>query len=74
MNANPAEYLVPVSADIGAIEGAFLEERDDRINPLGVKGIGEIGTIGAGAIANAVLHATGKRVRELPITPERLLA
>ena len=52
-----------------------MEEHDPYVNPLGVKGIGEIGTIGsAAAIANAVYHATGKRIRDLPITPEKLLS
>ena len=52
----------------------FVDEEDAHVNPLGVKGIGEIGTIGAAAaIANAVYHATGKRIRNLPITPDKLL-
>ena len=53
----------------------FVEERDDIVNPLGAKGLGEVGLVGtAAAIANAVFHATGRRVRDLPITPDRLLA
>jgi len=52
----------------------FVEEQDDEINPLGVKGVGEIGIVGvAAAIANAVYHATGKRVRDLPITIDKLM-
>ena len=74
MNANIAEYHVPVNADIHDIDVIFVEEADDRINPLGIKGIGEIGIVGvAAAIANAVYHATGKRVRDLPITLDKLL-
>ncbi len=72
MNANMAEYAVPVHADIHDIKVIFVEEPDDS-NPLGLKGVGEIGIVGvAGAIANAVYHATGKRVRELPITLDKL--
>ena len=75
MNANLAEYLVPVNADVPAIESIIIPEEDPHVNEIGVKGIGEIGIVGAAAaIANAVYHATGKRVRDLPITPEKLLA
>ena len=74
VNANLAEYHVPVNADIGAIDVAFVAERDPYVNPLGVKGIGEIGITGVpAAIANAVYHATGKRIRDLPITLDKLL-
>ncbi len=74
MTHNLADYHVPVNADIHEIEVIFVEEKDDEINPLGVKGVGEIGIIGtAAAIANAVYHATGKRVRDLPITLDKLL-
>jgi len=74
MNHSLAEYHVPVNADIHDIEVIFVEEHDDIVNPLGVKGVGEIGIVGvAAAIANAVFHATGKRVRELPITLDKLL-
>ncbi|HYW64487.1 MAG TPA: xanthine dehydrogenase family protein molybdopterin-binding subunit [Bradyrhizobium sp.] len=74
MNANYAEYHVPVNADVHDIEVIFVEEKDDIINPLGIKGVGEIGLVGvASAIANAVYHATGKRVRDLPITLDKLL-
>lgn len=73
-NANFAEYLVPVNADIHSIEPILVEEVDEHANPIGVKGIGEIGIVGvAAAVANAVYHATGKRVRDLPITIEKLL-
>jgi len=74
MNANLENYLVPVNADIPQVEIILVDERDTEVNPLGIKGIGEIGNVGsAAAVANAVFHATGKRVRELPITPEKLL-
>ena len=74
MNANIAEYHVPVNADIHDIQVIFVDEPDDIINPLGIKGVGEIGIVGvAAAIANAVYHATGKRVRDLPITLDKLL-
>ena len=74
MNTNLAEYHVPVNADTGNIKAFFVEEEDKSINPLGVKSVGEIGTIGtAAAIANAVFHATGKRIRKLPITIDKLL-
>jgi xanthine dehydrogenase YagR molybdenum-binding subunit len=71
---NLADYHVPVNADIPAIDVHFLEYPDVRFNALGARGIGEIGITGAAAaIANAVYHATGKRVRDLPILPEKLL-
>ncbi len=74
INHNLAEYHVPVNADIHDIEVIFVEEHDDIINPLGAKGLGEIGIVGvAAAIANAIYHATGKRVRDLPITIDKLL-
>ena len=73
VNDNIAEYLVPTHADIPAIDAFFVDERDP-ISPLGAKGIGEIGITGvAAAVANAVYHATGRRIRDLPITPEKLL-
>lgn len=74
-NANFAEYAVPVHADAPPVmDVLFVEEHDPHVNPLGVKGVGEIALVGiAPAIANAVFHATGKRVRELPITPDKLL-
>jgi xanthine dehydrogenase YagR molybdenum-binding subunit len=74
MNNNLAEYHVPVNADIPSVEAILVEEHDPHVNPLGIKGVGEIGITGtAGAIANAVWHATGVRVREIPITLDRLL-
>jgi xanthine dehydrogenase YagR molybdenum-binding subunit len=74
VNANLAEYLVPVNADIGRIDVQFVEEHDPHVNSLGAKGIGEIGITGvAAAIANAVFNATGRRIRDLPITIEKLL-
>jgi xanthine dehydrogenase YagR molybdenum-binding subunit len=73
MNANYGEYHVPVNADVHDIKVIFVDEPDDIINPLGIKGLGEIGLVGvAAAIANAVYHATGKRVRDLPITLDKL--
>ena len=73
-NATLAEYLVPVCADIHELDAFFVESEDRIMNPLGVKGLAELGLCGvAPAIANAVWHATGKRMRELPITPDRLL-
>ena len=74
VNPNLAEYHVPVNADVPEIDVIFVDEEDHHINPLGVKGVGEIGIVGApAAIANAVYHATGVRVRELPITPDKVL-
>ena len=75
MNANIAEYHVPVNADVQDIKVIFVDEPDAIINPLGIKGLGEIGIVGvAAAIANAIYHATGKRVRDLPITLDKLQA
>jgi xanthine dehydrogenase YagR molybdenum-binding subunit len=72
MNANIAEYHVPVHADIHDIKVIFVDEPDDS-NPLGLKGLGEIGIVGvAAAVANAVYHATGKRIRDLPITLDKV--
>lgn len=74
MNANIAEYHIPANADVHDIEVIFVDEEDDRINRLGVKGLGEIGIVGVpAAIANAVYHATGKRIRRFPITLDKLL-
>jgi len=74
MNANIAEYHVPVNADVHDIDVIFVDEPDALINPMGVKGVGEIGIVGvAAAIANAVYHATGKRVRDLPITLDKVM-
>src|SRR5207302_6015831 len=75
INADLAEYHVPVNADIGTIDVAFIEEPDLHVSSVGAKGIGEIGITGvAASIANAVYHATGKRVRELPIRIEKVLS
>jgi xanthine dehydrogenase YagR molybdenum-binding subunit len=69
------DYLVPVNADAPDVDVEFIEVDDKVTGPLGVKGVGEIGQVGAAAaIANAVYHATGYRVRELPIAIEHLLA
>jgi xanthine dehydrogenase YagR molybdenum-binding subunit len=74
VNADLAEYHVPVNADVGRIDVHFVDERDPVVNPIGAKGVGEIPITGvAAAIANAVYHATGKRVRDLPITLDKLL-
>jgi xanthine dehydrogenase YagR molybdenum-binding subunit len=74
MNADLAEYHVPVHADIPEIDISFVDETDYHINPVGAKGVGEIGITGvAAAIANAVYHATGVRVRDLPITLDKIL-
>lgn len=74
VNNNFADYHVPVNADIPQIEALFVNKPDPYINALGAKGMGEIALIGmAGAVANAVYNATGKRIRELPITPDKLL-
>ena len=74
VNANLADYHVPVNADIGDIDITVVDEHDAYINELGTKGVGEIGITGvAAAIANAIYHATGKRIRDLPITPDKLI-
>ncbi|MFI6693041.1 xanthine dehydrogenase family protein molybdopterin-binding subunit [Streptomyces sp. NPDC050433] len=74
VNANLADYLVPVNADVPELKAIYVDGRDDEADPLGVKGLGEVVLVGvAPAIANAVFHATGRRVRELPITAESLL-
>jgi xanthine dehydrogenase YagR molybdenum-binding subunit len=74
INADLAEYHVPVNADIGEIDVAFIEQPDLHVSTVGAKGVGEIGITGvAASIANALYHATGKRVRELPIRIERVL-
>jgi len=74
VNANLADYHVPTNADIHAIDIIVVDENDPHINSLGAKGIGEIGAVGvAAAIGNAVFHATGKRIRDLPITLDQLI-
>jgi xanthine dehydrogenase YagR molybdenum-binding subunit len=73
-NTNLAEYLVPVSADIIDVQTILVPERDNAVNPLGIKGVGELGNVGINAaVANAVYHATGVRIRDLPIRIEKLL-
>ena len=75
MNPNLAEYHIPVNADVPFVDAILVEERDPHVNALGIKGVGEIGVTGtAGAVANAVWHATGIRVRKFPITLDRLIA
>jgi len=74
VNNNLAEYHVPTHADIGEIDAIWVDEVDSHINPIGAKGIGEIGITGsAAAVANAVFHATGVRVRDVPITLDKIL-
>jgi len=74
VNGNLAEYHVPVNADIQKIDVTFIDENDTVFNPLGARGIGEIGiTAVAAVLANAAYHATGKRVRDLPITLDKLM-
>lgn len=74
LNADLAEYVIPVNADIGSIEVEFIDEPDFKFNSAGVKGLGEVAMTGvAAAIANAIFHATGRRLRDLPIRIEHLL-
>ena len=74
VNQDFAEYHIPTNADVGEMDVSWIDEDDPYVNPMGSKGIGEIGIVGsAAAIANAVYHATGVRVRDLPITPDKLL-
>jgi xanthine dehydrogenase YagR molybdenum-binding subunit len=73
-NDDLSEYLAPVNADIGEVKVIMLPERDTEVNPLGIKGIGELGNVGMNAaVANAVFHATGVRIRDLPVRVEKLL-
>jgi xanthine dehydrogenase YagR molybdenum-binding subunit len=73
-NPNLDEYHIPVNADVPSLEAIMVEEHDPHVNALGIKGVGEIGVTGtAGAVANAVWHATGVRVRKFPITLDRLI-
>ncbi len=75
VNDNLADYLIPVNADVRDVDVILVPEEDTFVNPVGVKGIGELGNVGtAAAVANAVYHATGVRVRKLPIRLEKLLA
>lgn len=74
VNHDFAEYHIPTNADVGEVDVAWIDEEDPHVNPMGSKGIGEIGIVGSpAAIANAVYHATGIRVRDLPITPDKLI-
>ena len=74
VNNDLAEYYVPVNADIGAVETILVPEQDSFVNPLGIKGVGELGNTGVNAaVANAVFHATGIRCRALPIKVESLV-
>ena len=73
-NTDLAEYLIPVNADIETAEVILVPEEDRQVNDLGIKGLGELGNVGTNAaVANAVYHAAGVRVRELPIRLEKLL-
>ena len=75
MNANLSDYLVPVHADVPEIDIVTIEDADMVTGPLGAKGIGELPTVGAAAaVANAVYHATGRRVRSLPIRIEDVIS
>jgi xanthine dehydrogenase YagR molybdenum-binding subunit len=74
MNHNLAEYHIPSHADVEDIEVIFVDEHDDKVSPIGVKGLGEIGLVGvAAAVSNAVFHATGKRIRAFPITIDKII-
>jgi xanthine dehydrogenase YagR molybdenum-binding subunit len=75
VNRDLQDYLVPVNADVGSVDVIMLPEVDTTVNPAGVKGLGELGNVGTNAaVANAVFHATGIRVRNLPIRLEDLLS
>jgi xanthine dehydrogenase YagR molybdenum-binding subunit len=72
---NLVDYRIPVHADVPPIEVLLVPEEDSVTSPLGTKGVGELGIVGAAAaVANAVFHATGQRIRDLPITPEKILS
>ena len=74
VSKNLGEYHVPVNADVPSLEAFFVDEEDRQASTVGAKGIGEVGAVGVGpAIANAIYHATGKRIRDLPITLDKLL-
>jgi xanthine dehydrogenase YagR molybdenum-binding subunit len=75
INQDLAQYILPVQADIGELDAIMLDEVDDKANPMGIKGVGELGNSGAGAaVANAIYNACGVRLRDYPITPDKLLA
>ena len=75
INHDLAEYHIAVNADMPDIDITFVEEEDHVVSPIGVKGVGEIGLVGvAAAIGNAVYHATGKRIRSLPITLDKAMS
>ena len=74
LSKNLAGYLLPVNADLGSVDVSFVDEVDPHASAIGSRGVGELGAVGVGpAIANAVWHATGVRVRDVPIRPEMLL-
>ncbi|WP_239075416.1 hypothetical protein [Planosporangium flavigriseum] len=74
VNHDLAEYHIATNSDVGSVEAYWVDEDDPYVNPMGTKGLGEVGIVGtAAAIANAVHHATGIRVRDLPITLDKLL-
>jgi xanthine dehydrogenase YagR molybdenum-binding subunit len=75
VNADLAEYHVPVNADVPAIEVIFVDEEDKLVNPLGIKGIGEIGITGiVASLGNAIYNATGVRVRDIPFTLDKIIS
>ena len=75
INHDFAEYHIPVHADVGEVDAILLPENESYVNPLGIKGLGEVGIVGAAAaVANAVFDATGVRVREFPLTLDKVLA
>jgi xanthine dehydrogenase YagR molybdenum-binding subunit len=74
VNNDLASYHVPVNADVEDLDAVWIDEHDPLVNPIGAKGVGEIGIVGtAAAITNAVHHATGIRIRDLPIRPDKLI-
>jgi xanthine dehydrogenase YagR molybdenum-binding subunit len=74
LNHDLAQYHVPVAADLPHVEAHWIDEEDPHLNPMGSKGIGEIGIVGtAAAVTNALYHATGVRFRDLPVLPDRIV-